>query len=286
LLQEALMRYAGLAALTLGAISVGIAQAAVLVDENFEDDTPAYNGGGWPTAHPSTLGTGTWLAGSNLGLYNSSYTTPLAGSVSGEYYNSTYDATRFSDPTPGLNHEGYLAATSAVTAPGTAVHAEFKFRWLDGFSSFGLSTNLFPSTTAGQNANALILLRHQDRTGSLPLGLNAIDSSGTAQSLGINLGSAQHLIAIDYLVGNATATVMIDNGSPITNVPLRNPGGSVTGLFFTDWDPATASTGGFQNLTVTNYRVDDILLTAVPEPGTAALLLIGGASMMVSRRRK
>lgn len=229
-----------------------------VISEDFEDD--ANN-----ASPPTNVGfPGTWQAGTGLIV-----SSPAVGARAG------------SNEKPFGNQNGYLKADSTplLSTVGQPVHAEIRYRYEDGFTSFGITTDTSAGTPAGQSNSALLYLMYQDATGGATLGLNYRNSSGSLVLLpnteGILSGSTFHLIQMDYLIGDSTARLVIDTTNVFSSVPLRNPGGVVDGLFFDDPELSTRSL----------YRIDNIVMT-VPEPTTVTLTSLAIAGLIVARRRR
>lgn len=121
-------------------------------------------------------------------------------------------------------------------------------------------------------------------------------NNATFLTLGFNLLNAATSITVSFMAASSTSTsagnalVSIDVGpvqsQPILATNVVNPGGTLISQTF-----AGSFLAGYHSLKIDNsaigFRVDDVSVTAVPEPGTYAMLLAGLAAVgFVAKRRK
>ncbi len=189
-----------------------------------------------------------------------------SGSLSGRYINLPGTYTR----TPGV-----MQSTETIDQVGASVHAEFQLYIYEGvYIAFGLTTD---ATSSDLENDALLYLHYQGSTGSQDkLGvLQSANGTGTLVDVGdgtVDLPlSAFHKIEFDYVVGDPTGVLTIDNTVVDSTIALRNSGGAVDGFFFTEDNPGNAYN--------VRYWIDDLSIeytaAAVPEPASLALLGLG-----------
>ena len=121
---------------------------------------------------------------------------------------------------------------------------------------------------------------------------------GSYLTLSFNLLAPASQITASFFASSSngtsagTANVSIDNGTvqsqAITALNVVNPGptGTFISRIFTGSFAAGLHTLRIDNEPTSGFRVDDVSVTAVPEPGTYAMLLAGLAAVgFVAKRR-
>ena len=158
---------------------------------------------------------------------------------------------------------------------GTAISAPGSLAALNGWSSAGLSaTN--STSTAGR-----ILTSGQGSANTVPWAngsTNYIMMVGWSANLGTSWSAADATISSPSLLGNVVGPAYFG----MSSIGYINPGTSTT-LGVNAF--ASSSTGVAYGVPIFSLNTQ-LYLIPVPEPGTMALAALGGASLLLFRRRK
>jgi hypothetical protein len=198
-----------------------------------------------------TYGQGTIVVNNydNTGVYNGN-----GGSTANPTFSSAVTQNGLIFTTDVSSQEGTLGGTAGSTLLGADFSWALYGGATDSSSALTLITSETGSAITGDNIN----------WGQLQGGANAVNITGTTASSTVYL------------------ELFVWEGNTFSTYAAAVAGGDFVG----DSGVFANSSGGGANPAVALTGLPDMELTAIPEPGTLALAALGGASLLMFRRKK
>ena len=245
---------------------------AQIASDNFENNNPgpAYNDGiQYNDNGGFGFGALTYLEGSNGGVFNANLDGARALGI-------------FAGPGATDTQALGRTITSPVTTGTFSLSTSFNVSSVTGFSGFDLKDGLGGTLGAGQ---------------LLFIGLNA----GTNNSFAITDATGTHQLTIgttaDLRFQNIDFSISFDTGlatySLTATVRSNGQSGTISGSLI-DTNGATAGTGSFSAVGFGNFNsgpnqdfiIDNLQITAIPEPSTIALIGLSGLILAAVVKRR
>jgi len=224
------------------------------------------------------------------GAFAQGYVNWGSGAIAGNNFTAQTNATAwsplFGGGTTGSGTVGATATTgggfyyamlyTAQPAYGVAVSQPSTLAALGGWSSAANETATNSVLNAGR-----IITQNQNGAATVPWAngtTNEIMMVGWSSNLGNNWATAYSTLNSPALLGNVVGQAFFG----MSSVGYINPGTSST-LGVNVFSSSTTGLPQGQSIFSVNTQ---LYLVPVPEPGTMALAALGGASMLLFRRRK